>query len=99
MAVVNRVAQLEDEDGVSATSDVLSAQLFRGNTELVEAIVVLKLLEDFQIAADQEVTAGVNHLGVRVSAVGEAEGAGAAFFFVMVEDFKIAHDGDGLARR
>mmetsp|Transcript_128356 Transcript_128356/g.273695 ORF Transcript_128356/g.273695 Transcript_128356/m.273695 type:complete len:248 (+) Transcript_128356:699-1442(+) len=99
MAIVHRVAQLEDEDGIGTHLIELRLQLQRREAELIHAIVVLDLLQDLDLPANKPVARVHDHINVGVPGVRYAEGAPSALLLHVLIDGGGRHDGkDGTIR-
>ena len=62
MAVVDRVPELESEDGVGPDVRKLGSELSRGQPEVVEAVVPTDAVENFDVAANKPVAGSHHHL-------------------------------------
>mmetsp|Transcript_86971 Transcript_86971/g.251215 ORF Transcript_86971/g.251215 Transcript_86971/m.251215 type:complete len:277 (+) Transcript_86971:452-1282(+) len=93
VAVVHRVPQLEDEDRVRTELSEFAMQLRGRQAVLVHAIVVLDLPEHLDLAANEPVPGLVDHLDVRVLAVGDPEGPPGALLLDVLKHLRLRQRG------
>mmetsp|Transcript_111653 Transcript_111653/g.249474 ORF Transcript_111653/g.249474 Transcript_111653/m.249474 type:complete len:248 (+) Transcript_111653:583-1326(+) len=99
MAVVHRVAQLEDEDRISTNLLELSLQLQGREAVLVHAIIVLYLLQHLDLSTNKPIARLHDQVNVGVIGVRDAKGPPSALLLHVLIDGGGRHDGkDGTIR-
>mmetsp|Transcript_111651 Transcript_111651/g.249466 ORF Transcript_111651/g.249466 Transcript_111651/m.249466 type:complete len:275 (+) Transcript_111651:583-1407(+) len=99
MAVVHRVAQLEDEDRISTNLLELSLQLQGREAVLVHAIIVLYLLQHLDLSTNKPIARLHDQVNVGVIGVRDAKGPPSALLLHVLIDCGGRHDGNYVTGR
>mmetsp|Transcript_6459 Transcript_6459/g.15962 ORF Transcript_6459/g.15962 Transcript_6459/m.15962 type:complete len:341 (+) Transcript_6459:348-1370(+) len=94
MPIVDRIAQLENKDGIRIKLLELSLQLCRGEAILVHAVIVLDLLQHLDLPTHKPVPRLVDHLDVGMLTVRDAKGSASTLLLHVLVDLGLLHGGD-----